>query len=191
MDAPFGSALAEEQIGLVAKLEASSSAPTSGHLERRGMAIARKFSKDVYVLGLVQSPCLVHIFTLGQCKMHFVANMGCELPTHAAGWELAASTYLLDKAVPNGVTLCSFFVCLEGLMQVFPIYGRSQTVLLSTHFWLSLSGSSSDMFWYTPNSGQSWSLQDSQCACNVDKFSPEECKKIVLSPPRSKECIDF
>lgn len=84
-DAPFGSALAEEQIGLVAKLEASSSAPTSGHPERRGMAIARKFSKDVYVLGLVQSPCLVHIFTLGQCKMHFVANMGCELPTHAAG----------------------------------------------------------------------------------------------------------
>lgn len=157
----LGPALAKEPTGLLAKLEASSLAPTPRDLERWGMAVARKFSKDVHALGLVQSPCLVHIFTLGQCKMHFVAKMGCELLPHAVGRELCASRYLLDKDTPNGVTLCSFSVCLERLMQVLPIYGRSQVELLSTHFWLHWTGSSSDIFWHTPSPGQSWSLQDS------------------------------
>lgn len=53
-EAPFSPALAEEPIGLIAKLEASSLAPTPGDLERRGMAIARQFGKGA--LGLVQSP---------------------------------------------------------------------------------------------------------------------------------------
>jgi len=85
MEAPFSPALTEELIGLVAKLEAPSLSPAPGNLKRRGMAIARKFCKDEYALGLVQSPCLVHIFTPGQCKIDFVAKMGHELLTHTAG----------------------------------------------------------------------------------------------------------
>lgn len=83
-EASFHCAWDKQQIvGLVAKLEASSLAPAPGDLERWGMAVTRKLSKDA--LRLVQCPCLVHSFILGQCKMHFAANVVCELLVHTAG----------------------------------------------------------------------------------------------------------
>lgn len=89
-EASFHWALDKQQIvGLVAKLEASSLPSAPRDLERWGMAVTRKLSKDA--LRLVQCPCRVHNFVLGQCKMHFVSNVVRELLVHTAGWEQCAS----------------------------------------------------------------------------------------------------
>lgn len=149
------------------------------------MAVKRKLSKSS--LRLVQNPALCTITSLASAKCILLqiqcVSYWCTLQGGNCVQADIYCTWMLQMESPGAVSLCPW----KHLFRSSPFVRGTRLCSSPTIFgwvWLEDFQTCFD----TEDSPGSCS----QCDCNVDRFSLQECRKIIiLSLPKFKGCTDL